>query len=152
MSRLEPGQNGAITTGSALLRLGSHIDAKLDLKAAMLDVDALAGAQSRNMLRQAGSLGVAASLLALLPADMSLAGRLDVTALKTGGQTLDNVELEIAAERDQLRIGRFAAGVPGRSRVLFTGMLSPGRSGPELNGKLALETNDLRELRLLALA
>ena len=76
---------------------------------------------------------------------MSLAGKLEVTALKTGGQTLDNVQLDIAAERGQLRIGRFAAGLPGRSRVLFTGLFSPGRSGPELNGKLALETNDLRD-------
>ncbi len=146
VSRLEPGHNGAITTGSAALRLGSHIDAKLDLKAAMLDLDALAGAQSRNILRQAGGLGVAASLLALLPADMSLAGKLQVTALKTGGQNLDNVELEIAAERDQLRIARFAAGLPGRSDMLFTGLFSPGRSGPELNGQLALETSDLRDL------
>ena len=37
----------------------SHIEAALDLKAAMLDLDALAGAQSRDVLRQAGSLGVA---------------------------------------------------------------------------------------------
>ena len=145
VSRLEPGQNGAITTGTASLRLGRHIDATVDLKAAMLDLDAIAGAQSRGVLRQAGSLGVASSLLGLLPADMSLSGKLDVTALRTGGQNLDNVQVELAAERDQLRIARFAAGLPGRSRTLFTGLFSPGRSGPELNGKLALETNDLRD-------
>ncbi len=145
VSRLEPGHNGAITTGSATLRLGRHIEASVDLKAAMLDLDALAGAQSLGVLRQAGSLGVASSLAGLLPSDMSLAGKLEVTALKTGGQTLDNVQLDLAAERDQLRINRFAAGLPGRSRALFTGLFSPGRSGPELNGKLALETNDLRD-------
>jgi hypothetical protein len=145
VSRLEPGHNGAITTGSATLRLGRHIEAAVDLKAAMLDLDALAGAQSLGVLRQAGSLGVASSLVGLLPADMSLSGKLEVTALKTGGQTLDNVQLDMAAERGQLRIGRFAAGLPGRSRALFTGLFAPGRSGPELNGKLALETNDLRD-------
>ena len=116
VSRLEPGNNGPITTGSATLALGSRIDARVNLKAAMLDADALAGAQSRDVLRQAGGLGVVGHLLALLPGNMGLAGRLDVTALKSGGQNFDNVELDIAAERDQLRIGRFAAGLPGRSQ------------------------------------
>lgn len=146
VSRLEPGQNGAITTGAATLKLGSYISAGFDLKAAMLDLDQLAGAQSRDVLRQAGSLGVAANLIKLLPSDMKLDGRLEVTALKTGGQTLDAVELALAAERDQLQIARFAAGLPGRSRMLFSGLFAPGRSGPELNGRLALETADLREL------
>jgi hypothetical protein len=145
VSRLEPGQNGAITSGSASLTFGRHIEARLDLDAAMLDLDAIAGARSRDVLREAGGLGVAASLLGLLPADMSLEGRLDVTALQTGGRSFDNVELQIAAERDQLRIARLAAGLPGRTRALFSGLFAPGRSGPELNGRLALESNDLRD-------
>lgn len=146
VSRLEPGQNGAITTGSATLKLGSYITAGFDLKAAMLDLDQLAGAQSRDVLRQAGSLGVAASLVRMLPADMKLNGKIEVTALKTGGNSFDEVELAIAVERDQLSIQRLAAGLPGRSRMLFNGFLAPGRSGPELNGRLALETGDMREL------
>jgi hypothetical protein len=146
VSRLEPGHTGALTTGSASLRLGSYIAAGFDLKAAMLDLDELAGARSRDVLRNAGSLGVASSIIALLPTEMTLDGKIEVTALKTGGQNLDNVELEIAAERDRLSISRFAAGLPGRSRILFGGLFAPGRSGPELNGTLALETSDLREL------
>jgi hypothetical protein len=146
VSRLEPGQTGAITTGSATLQFGSTITASFDLKAAMLDVDTLAGAQSRDVLRQAGSLGVVSSLISLLPPAMKLDGKLDVSALKMGGQDLDNVELAIAAERDSLSITRVAAGLPGRSRMLFSGLFEPGRSGPELNGTLALETSDLREL------
>ena len=67
--------NGAIATGSAALRFGRHIDAKLDLAASMLDLDELAGAKSRDVLRQAGSLAVIDSLLALLPDDMSLDGK-----------------------------------------------------------------------------
>ena len=146
VSRLEAGDNGAITTGSASLRLGSRIEATLDLKASMLDIDALAGAESRSVLRQKGSLGVAASMLSLLPEDVNLAARLNVTALKSGGQNLDNVDVDIAAGSGQIRIARFAAALPGRSDVLFNGLFSPGRSGPELDGQLALETNDLREL------
>jgi hypothetical protein len=145
VSRLEPGHTGAITTGSASLRLGRHIEASVDLDAAMLDLDGIAGAGSRDVLRQAGALGFAANLIGLLPADMSLMGRLNVTALQTGGQSLDNVALEVTAEQGQLSIARFAAGLPGRSRALFTGLLAQGRSGPELNGKLALEANDLRD-------
>ena len=142
---LEPGQNGAITTGSAALRLGSTSMRTLDLKAAMLDVDALAGAQSRDMLRQAGNLGVAASLLALLPADMSLAGKLNVTALKTGGQNLDNVELDVDADRDSSASGGSPRACPA-ARACCSPASFKGRSGPELNGELALETSDLREL------
>ena len=130
VSRLEPGQNGAITTGSASLRLGSRIEAKLDLKASMLDIDSLAGAESRVVLREKGSLGVAASLLSMLPDDVSLAARLNVTALKSGGQNLDNVAADITAENGQIRVTRFAAGLPGRSDVLFNGLFSPGAAGP----------------------
>lgn len=146
VSRLDPDQNGAITTGSASLRLGSHIEAALDMKASMLDIDALAGAQSRAVLRERGSLAVAASLLSLLPDDVRLAAKMNITALKSGGQTLDNVSFDIAAENGQTRINRFAAGLPGRSDVLFSGLFQPGRSGPELDGELALETSDLRAL------
>jgi hypothetical protein len=148
VSRLEADDSGAITTGSASLRLGSRIEAKLDLKASVLDIDALAGAQSRSVLRRKGSLGVAASLLSLLPEDVNLAARLNVTALKSGGQNLDNVDIDIAAGNGQIRVARFAAGLPGRSDVLFSGLFSPGRSGPGLDGQLALETSDLRELTL----
>jgi len=54
----------AIATGSATIRLGRHIDAKADLSASMLDLDELAGAKSRDVLREAGSLAVVDSLLA----------------------------------------------------------------------------------------
>lgn len=148
ISRIGPDESGAIATGSATLRLGSQIAATADLKAAMLDVDALAGAQSRNILREAGGLAVLDNLLGMLPADMSLAAKLQVTALKTGGQTLDNVGVAIEAERGELRIGRLAAGLPGRSDVLFKGVFLPGASGGELSGELALDTSDLREMTL----
>ena len=148
ISRIGPEESGAIATGSATLRLGSKIAAAADLKAAMLDVDALAGAQSRNILREAGGLAVLGNLLGMLPADMSLAAKLEVTALKTGGQTLDNVGLALEADRGELRIGRLTAGLPGRSEVLFKGVFLPGASGGELSGELAVETSDLREMTL----
>ena len=146
----DPAQGGAITTGSASLKLGSHIDARVDLSAAMLDLDELAGAKSRDLLREAGSLALANSILRLLPAEMSLAGTVKLTALKTGGQTLDNVSLSLDADRNALRIQRFSSGLPGRSEMLFKGVYFPGDTGDELSGSLALESNDLRELAFWA--
>jgi uncharacterized protein involved in outer membrane biogenesis len=148
VSRLGPGETGAIATGEAALTLGRQIAAEVDLRAAMLDIDALAGAQSRNILREAGSLAVAESLLELLPPDMDLSGRLRVTALKSGGQNLDNVDLDVDARRGELKINRFAAGLPGRSEMLFKGVYVPAAGGAELSGELGLESNDLRALTL----
>ncbi len=143
----DPRQGGAITTGSARLTLGRHIDARVDLRSSTLDLDELAGAESRNLLRQAGSLALADSFLKLLPADMSLAGSMKVTALKTGGETLDNFALSLEADRNALRIGELSTGLPGRSQVLFKGVYFPGDAA-ELAGDLALESNDLRALAM----
>ncbi len=142
----DPQAGGVITTGSARLTLGRHIEARVDLNSAMLDLDKLAGAGSRGLLREAGGLALADSLLKLLPADMSIAGTMKVTALKTGGENLDNVSLGLEADRNALRIGEFSTGLPGRSQMLFKGVYFPGDSGAELAGDLALESNDLRAL------
>ncbi|WP_161957302.1 AsmA family protein [Aestuariivirga litoralis] len=144
----DPGDATAIATGSASLRLGRHIDARADLSASILDLDELAGAKSRDVLREAGSLAVIDSLLALLPKDMSLDGRASVTSLRSGGQTFDNVALAVTADRQRLRIERFASGLPGRSEMLFKGSYFSAPGGGELAGDLGLEANDLREFVL----
>ncbi len=143
---VDPAQGGAVTTGTASLKLGRHIAARVDLTAAMLDIDELAGAKSRALLRQAGSLALADNFLALLPANVSVSGGVKVTALKTEGETLENVEAAFEVDRERLRINRFASGLPGRSQVLFEGNYFPGAAGAELSGSLALESNDLRAL------
>lgn len=148
VTRLDPGQNGALVTGAGALQLGRDIEARLDLKAAMLDIDALAGARSLTTLREAGMLAVTDSLLKLLPSGMTLAGSLDVTALKAGGHSLDNVRLALAASPESLRIERLSAGLPGRSEMLFKGGYRPAGGDSEVTGDLALETSDLRELVL----
>ncbi len=148
VARLDPGNAGAIASGSASLRLGTHIEARADVTASMLDLDELAGAKSRDLLRQSGGLAVIDSLLSMLPRDMSLDGSVKVTALKTEGQTLDNVTLAVAADKDRLRIERFSSGLPGRTEVLFNGSYFPAPGGGELAGDLGLESNDLREFTL----
>ena len=150
VSPLDPRHGGTLTSGEARFKLGQHIDARVNLSAAMLDLDELAGAKSRDLLREAGSLALADSLLALLPGNMSLAGNFNVTALKTGGETLDSVAIAIEAEKGALRIAKFSTGLPGRSEMLFKGVYFPGETGAELSGSLALEANDLRALTLWA--
>ena len=113
----DPGNATAIATGSASLRFGRHIDASVNLAASVLDLDELAGAKSRDVLRQAGSLAVIDSLLALLPKDMSLDGRVKVTSLKSDGQNFDNVELAIAAGRDRLSVERLQSSGSQRDAV-----------------------------------
>ncbi len=148
VTRDDPGNSGPVATGSAGLTFGHHIDARLDLSASVLDLDQLAGAKSRDVLRQAGSLAVIDSLLALLPDDMSLDGSLKVTSLRSEGQSFDNVELAIAADRDRLGIKRLSSGLPGRSEMLFTGSYLTAPGGGEMSGDLGLEANDLREFTL----
>mgnify|MGYP001806484557 CR=1 FL=1 len=144
----DPGNATAIATGSATLRFGRHIDASVNLAASVLDLDELAGAKSRDVLRQAGSLAVIDSLLAVLPKDMSLDGSVKVTSLKSEGQSFDNVELAIAAGRDRLSVERLSSSLPGRSEMLFKGSYFTAPGGGELSGDLALEANDLREFTL----
>lgn len=148
LARDDPANASALATGSASLTLGRHIDATADLSASMLDLDELVGAKSRDVLREAGSLAVIDGLLALLPQDMSLDGSIKVTALKSEGQTFDNVTLAVAAQRDRLAITRFASGLPGRSEMLFKGSYFTAPGGGELSGDLGLEANDLREFAL----
>ncbi|MCB1379445.1 MAG: AsmA family protein [Alphaproteobacteria bacterium] len=139
-------QGGTLMSGSAKFKLGNHITAMADLSAATLNLDELAGAQARAMLREGGILRLADGLLGLMPNDLSLAGSVKVTALTLGGETLDNVALSIDADRNAIRLHELSASLPGRSRALYQGVFFPGKGGAELAGSLAVESSDLRQL------
>jgi hypothetical protein len=145
VAQLEQAEAGPLAAGTAELRLGQRIAATAELSAALLDLDELAGARSRSLLREAGNLAVANSLLAMLPAEVSIEAAIKVTALKAEGQTFDNVSLALEADRERLRINRFFAGLPGRTDMLFTGTYFPGADSGELAGDLALDAADLRD-------
>ncbi len=146
ISSLDPDDRGTLISGSAKAALGARISAEADLSAPKLDLAEWAGARVNQVLREGGSLAVADSLLATLPAGVDLSGSLTVTALAAGGDTLENVELHMEADREAIRIRKLLATLPGRSRVLFDGVFFPGKTGAELAGNLALESNDLRRL------
>ena len=137
---------GTLLSGSAGLTLGSHITANANLSALMLDVDEMAGARARSLVQGGGVLALANGLLALLPGDVSLSGALKIAALKTGGETLDNVVLSVDAAHDAIRVKELSASLPGHSRALFKGVFFPGNDGAELAGSLAVESSDTRQL------
>lgn len=141
------GNDGAtLVTGSAKLALGTTVAAAADLSATRIDLDQLAGAGARQLLREGGGLAVVDGLLAMLPADLSVRSSFKVTSLQAGGEVLENVVARIDADRQAIRVRELSASLPGRSRALFDGVFFPGKSGAELAGKLALETGDLRQL------
>jgi hypothetical protein len=127
------------------VKLGARIVAAVDLTAPRLELAEWAGATVHRALREGGSLAVADSLLANLPEAAELSGALSVTALQAGAESLENVVLQIDASRDAIRVRKLLATLPGRSRILFDGVFFPGRTGAELAGNLAVESNDLRK-------
>ena len=146
----DPESGGTLVSGSAKLTLGAAMAAEAELSASKIDLDQYAGAEARRLLRERGGLAVADSLLALLPENVSLKMAFKMTALETGGATLENVVLKLEADRQAIRLRELSASLPGRSRARFEGVFFPGTSGAELAGKLALEANDLRQLALWA--
>ncbi len=150
ISSLDPEDGGSLMSGSAKVALGKQIFAAADLSAPKIDLGEWVGARVNQVLREGGTLAVADSLLTSLPANVNVSGSLKVTSLAAGGERLENVELQLEADRDAIRVGRLSASLPGRSRALFDGVFFPGKRGAELAGNLALESNDLRQFTLWA--
>lgn len=139
-------QGGTMMSGSAHITLGAALAATADLKAPLIDLDEIAGARTRSLLREGEGFVLASQLLKMMPEDFTLEGRLDVTSLKAGGQNLENVEIAVAAASDRLNINRFRADLPGRTSTLVEGVFLPGGEGGEFSGTLAAESGDLRML------
>jgi hypothetical protein len=146
----EPEIGGALVSGNARLSLGAEMSADAELSASKIDLDQYAGAEARRLLREGGGFAVADGLLGLLPEVVSLKSTFKVTALETGGETLENVVLKLEAGRDAIRVRELSATLPGRSQARFEGVFFPGSAGAELAGNLAVEANDLRQLTLWA--
>ncbi len=141
---------GTLVSGNARLTLGTAMAAEAELSASKIDLDQYAGAEARRLLRERGGLAVADSLLALLPEAVSLKTAFKITALETGGASLENLVLKLDANREAIRVRELSASLPGRSRARFEGVFFPGKSGAELAGNLAFESNDLRQFSLWA--
>ena len=139
---------GTLLAGKAEISLGKTANVTSDLTAPRVDLDTLAGAGSRQLLRDGGGLSLVNGLLAMLPKDVDLRSSLKISALRAGGETLENVVLDTSASHDAIRVHNFSASLPGRSRTLFTGVFFPGEHYAELAGNLSLESFDTRQLSM----
>ncbi|MGB8314288.1 MAG: AsmA family protein, partial [Aestuariivirga sp.] len=137
---------GTLLSGDASFILDKQITASASLSAPRVDLDALAGAGSRRLLRDGGGLSLVNNLLASLPEAVDLRSTIKFSALKTGGEILDNVLLDFSANRSALRLHELSASLPGRSRSRFEGVFFPGTQYAELAGKLEVSTPDARQL------
>jgi uncharacterized protein involved in outer membrane biogenesis len=139
---------GTILSGTASFVLDKEIKATADFSAPRVDLDALAGAGARRLLRDGGGLALVNGLLAALPESVDLRSSIKFAALKTGGEVLDNVLLDVSANRGAMRIHELSASLPGRSRSLFKGVFFPGTQYAELGGTLEVKSPDARQLAL----
>ena len=137
---------GTLLAGNASFTIGKVIMAEAKLTAPRVDFDALAGAGSRRLLRDGGGLSLVNGLLTTLPGDVEVRSSVKVSALRAGGEILENVLLDVSANRQAVRIHELSASMPGRSRSLFKGVFFPGERFAELAGDLALESLDARQL------
>ncbi|MBI3672671.1 MAG: hypothetical protein HY245_04465, partial [Rhizobiales bacterium] len=144
-SPLDPKDGGTAMTGNAVVTLGSQVSARADFTAAKLDLGEWAGAGARALVREGGALGLADGLLGELPANVDVAVSAKVTALMAGRDLYENVTLRVDASRDAIRVRELSGSLPGRSRALFDGVFFPGKTGAELAGNLAVESNDMRQ-------
>ena len=142
------GDQGTLLAGKAKFSLGKKIEVTAELSAPRADIDSLAGAGSRRLLRDGGGLSLVNGLLTMLPEDVDLRSTLKIAALKAGGETLDNALLDVSANRDAIRIHELSAALPGRSRSRFEGVFFPGERYAELAGNLAVESADARALSM----
>ncbi len=139
---------GTILSGTASFVLDREIKATADFSAPRVDFDALAGAGARRLLRDGGGLALVNGLLAALPEAVDLRSSIKFAALKTGGEVLDNVLLDVSANRGAMRIHELSASLPGRSRSRFEGVFFPGTQYAELAGMLEVKSPDARQLAL----
>ncbi len=139
---------GTLLAGDASFSLGKKISIVSNLTAPRVDFDTLAGAGSRQLLRDGGGLSLVNGLLTMLPENIDLRSNLTIAALKAGGETLENAKLDVSANRQAIRIHELSASLPGRSRSRFEGVFFPGAQYAELAGNLAVESADARALAM----
>ncbi|TMJ40441.1 MAG: hypothetical protein E6G87_01965 [Alphaproteobacteria bacterium] len=134
-----------LLTGSAEISLGTSVKLKTDLKATRFDLDAVAGAKAKSLIREGGGLALLENAMEIMPDDVDITASLGVTSLVVGGEPLDNAKLAFELKRDAIRISELSAGMPGQARGLFTGVFVVTDSGPQLAGDLAGEAGSLRD-------
>jgi uncharacterized protein involved in outer membrane biogenesis len=140
------GSDGAnLLGGSAEILLGEEIRLSSDLSATRFDLDSIAGAQMRTLLREGGGLPLLESLVDMLPSALEASVKVRVLSLVAGGESLENVVASIRAGSGTIRIDELSGKMPGQAEGLFTGIFAATDKGPQIAGDLAFEAFNLRE-------
>jgi|GEM_PF-1262628 len=139
------GEGANLLTGNAEVKLGASVLLKADLKATRFDLDAVAGAKAKSLIREGGGLALLENVVEIMPDDVDINASLGVTSLIVGGEALDNAKLAVEMNGEAIRIKELSAGMPGQARGLFTGVFLVTDSGPQLAGDLAGEAGSLRD-------
>ncbi len=139
------GEAANLLTGTAEVKLGASVALKADLNATRFDLDTVAGAKAKSLVRRGGGLALLANAVGLMPEDVDINASLGVTSLIVGGEALDNAKLAVEMSGEAIRIKELSAGMPGQARGLFSGVFLMTDSGPQLAGDLAGEAGSLRD-------
>jgi len=134
-----------LVSGNAHLSLGPAIKLTADLSATRFDLDAVAGARARRLLRTGGGLALLDAVLQSMPDNVEIDGVLRVTSLVAGGATLDGLKLSVGIGDDAVHIRELSANMPGQARGLFRGIFVATDAGPQLLGDISGEASSLRE-------
>jgi uncharacterized protein involved in outer membrane biogenesis len=139
-------QGGNILSGSAKIALGSEIEVESKLKATRFDLDAIAGAQARRLLREGSGLSFLENVVDALPENVAVKTDVTVTSLVAGGEALENVKVKLDLSADAIRVNELTGRMPGQSEALFDGIFIVTEKGPQLAGDVAMESFNLRDL------
>lgn len=134
-----------LLAGSASIVLGKEIKLSSDLSATRFDLDEVAGAQLRTLVREGNSLEALQTLVDSLPESLEAAVRVKVVSLVAGGQPLENAYANLHAGSGTIRIDELSAELPGQAEGLFSGVFAATDKGPQLAGDLAFEAFNLRD-------
>ncbi len=136
--------SGTLIEGNAFVEFGSQATASVELKSPRVNLDTLLGNTALQHWRDGGFLKVANQLMGMLPSKLVADFSLNVSVLTSGGQSLNEVRLAGNAQREAIRVTRFAADFPGRSVGVFDGIVFPGEAAAQLGGKFKFESSDTR--------
>ena len=146
-------EQGTLLAGRASFTLDKRVKATVDITAPRADLDQLAGAGSRRLLRDGGGLALVNGIMAVSPRDSR------VTILHQ-----DSMPSRLAAKFWTMSFSifrqtaapcafmNFLLHLPGRSRSLFDGVFFPGTQYAELAGNLAIEVTRRAAAFALAVA
>jgi hypothetical protein len=135
--------SSTLLEGRITADLGNRVTANAELKATRINLDALLG--DPKSLADTHPLEMLNALLAGLPdtLDFSFVG--DFATAKIHGETVEGIVIAGDLSQQALRLKRLSANLPGRSRFLADGTFFSGPQAGEYAGKVAFESNDLRQ-------